>query len=211
MLALVLTKSGKNGAICLAVYDYQNNKLLRLVSNRNGNGIPYHIADRFNKFDIISFEIIEYVPFEHQTENVLIDLDSIQKVIFSTKEKNKVINKFINIKCNENNKVFSNFSYNLNDISNINHSLETIVVKHLALCLIKNSVGDLKTKANFIYNGHKYKYFAVTDFDYDLRKDSSSELYIGDACLIISLPLKAAVNDSYYKIVASIIEPTKKR
>lgn len=73
---IILTLSLKFNSLCIAAYDASNNEIIRLVKDTSReNGIPRTYVRNINLLDEVSINILEYCPKEHQTENVLIDLD----------------------------------------------------------------------------------------------------------------------------------------
>ena len=81
MKAVILTKSAMKAhdvsGVCTTAYDLDTEKVLRLVSNKNGGPIPKPYNQRYECLDIVAADIIEACPMGPQQENVLIDITSI--------------------------------------------------------------------------------------------------------------------------------------
>ena len=59
---------------------------------------------------------------------------------------------------------------------NFNYSLILIQVKDLKIIFERNFKNELKGRADFIYNGNKYKYMRITDPEYQPKNNNLFEI-----------------------------------
>jgi len=80
---LVLANSRKYGARCVAGLDPDGN-WVRPVAARSGAGIPSSLTRvgtrSLQPLDVVSYKLIEHAPLPYQSENWVIDLDSLRFV-----------------------------------------------------------------------------------------------------------------------------------
>ena len=88
-----------------------------------------------------------------------------------------------------------------------NYSLILIQVEELEIFFERNFSGNIRGRANFTYNGVKYRSIRVTDTGYepDEQAGISKEfrVIIPRAYLVMSMPVNP-FNDRYYKLIAKI-------
>lgn len=194
----ILTLSEKWGEKCIAAYDFQCNCLIRLVSEpEHGGGIPSSLVCSIDCLDIVRIKIKGKCPLEHQTENVLVDLEYGFRKTTSCISIETIL-PLIKIYPT----IFSDSGYRICDVSHIDHSLEIVEFTCLEIGSSTNSCGKVKTKASFIYNGIYQANYSVTDSMYFGKK-----LTIPSGYMVISLPPSddfTRNGNGYYKYVSAI-------
>ena len=210
MRAVVLTLSGKNQGICLAVYYPEKNRLYRLVGNENAGELPISWKDNLNLLDVIEFKPIGFPKNGPQVDNIQIDMHiGIKNIGRYDGSIQSIYNSLSSGRMNSG-KVFGNTSYKLEKADFFKHSLELIKVSNMKI--IKQSNGNKVTgKADFICENLQHRIYSVTDFDYDIRNKSFDCWNIGNAYLVVSIPPEPYVspngeNLGYYKFVSAIYE-----
>jgi hypothetical protein len=204
---VVLAKSIKHHAYCVAGKDISSNEWIRPVSNINGAELseqqckctndqwkgqgksPYHS----NVLKKIEIEFLQHAPLINQPENYVIS--------------DKVWQHKYNIKANELQNYLdepetlwgddARIDYSLieNNIISIQQSLYLVKVDNLTLYKNEND----KRRASFCYKGNSYD-LSVTDTNFDnILKDNSQNL-IGILCISLGENYKGFC----YKIVATI-------
>lgn len=193
---IVLTLSLKFDGYCISAYDESNNKIIRLVKDTSReNGIPKAYAKNINLLDEVSINILEYCPKEHQTENVLIDLE------YGIKRTGRTANiRTIYNNLQKYTYIFGDNNYKVSSVNNLDHSLEIIKFENMNI-QIKEINGKNKTKAQFNCNYNFHSNYSVTDARY-----FGEENLISSGYSIISLP---ATDDftkqyGYFKYVSAI-------
>ena len=188
-----MTLSLKYNDYCIAAYDASNNEIIRLVKDTSReNGIPKAYASNINLLDEVSIKILGDSPKEHQTENVLIDLEYGLK---PTGEKGDI--RTIYNCLPECISVFGDCEYKLNNISNLDHSLEIIKFKNMVIR--KNDYN--KPKVDFECGIERHLSYSITDpgfYDKETKIDSG---YV-----VVSLPASDDFTEQkgYYKYVSAI-------
>ncbi len=176
---VILTLSEKWGKKCIAVYDVQNDCLLRLVSERtHGDGIPSFLTSNLECLDTVHINILDKCPFEHQIENVLIDL------VYGFKKTNHIFKiEDIHSRLKTYPTIFGDNNYKINDASHVGHSLELIKFTDMIIDISTNSYGKTKTKVSFTYNKIKQINYSVTD-----SRFFGKQISIPSGYTVISLP-----------------------
>ncbi len=191
---IILTLSEKWGKKCVAAYDTKAQQLVRLVSEpEHGAGIAPWYTQLINLLDIVKVKIIQNSPIQHQTENVFIDLAYGLRKVGSLASINELA--FLE---NKKPTIFGDCKYKLNDVSNLNHSLE--IIKFDEMKLFKNENG--KTKASFIHNGAQHLNYSVTDSHFFV-----DHAPIDSGYAVISLPPSddfTKGGNGYFKYVSAI-------
>ena len=186
---VILTMSEKFGKKCVAAYDIDNKRLVRLVSNEQGDGISQYYLSEISLLDIVRVNVICSAPIEHQRENFIIDLNygiSKQNKTMSIKEIHRNIPHYQNIFGNNSYKVFN---------ADFDHSIELIQFTSMQL------ISNIKTKATFMYNNFKNQYYAVTDSRY-FGKNTS--IISGHAIVSIPPSSNYTKDNGYFKFIAAI-------
>ncbi len=207
MKAVVLTLSGKNKNICLAVYCEAKNKIYRLVSDENGGEMPYFFRNTLQLLDLIEFYPKSFITNGPQKENILIDTNSVKKIgRYSGNIKDIYNSLYLNDP--RNGKIFSTNYCRLSKADCLKHSLEICYVSNLVIHKVTKYNGEPTGKAEFDFCGIHHKNYSVTDYDFDIRKKSFNEWKVGNAYIVVSIPSKNYTfngNDmGYYKFVAAI-------
>ena len=190
---VVLTLSEKWGKKCVAVYDVNTGEILRLVSNPQGDGIPSPYTYRLQLLDVIEIEDLGACPLEHQTENILVDLNwGLRKIshIDSFDLLEQLANSYTPI--------FGDTNYKLLTANGLNHSLE--IVKFTAMSFTQNE--NNRTKASFRVNARWHNYYSVTDSTFFGRTESVAAGYA-----VVSIPPSddyTRAGNGYFKYVSAI-------
>lgn len=208
--AVVLTLSGKNKGICLAVYYPEKNRLYRLVSDTNAGELPISWKDNISLLDVIEFTPMSFPKNGPQVDNIQIDMRTGIKSLGKYNGSIYSIYTALNDGRNNNGKIFGSTSYKLDKADYFKHSLE--LVKVSSMKIIKQSNGNKVTgKAEFICGDKQHRFYSVTDFEYDIRNKAFDCWNIGDAFIVVSIPPEPYIsptgeNKGYYKFVSAIYE-----
>lgn len=193
----ILTLSEKHGGKCVAAYDFNDNKIIRLVSDAScGKSIPNKLVRGINLLDVVKIKVIEDCPLEHQTENVLIDLDYGLKKI---KNNTDVLD--LAKLTSYNQAIFGNDEYKLQNNTGLSCSLQVINFENMELYKSDKN----KTKVNFTCNGKQHNNYSVTDNNYFTITKSKIE----SGFAVISLPPSddyTRNGGGYFKYVSAIYE-----
>ena len=190
---IILTLSLKFNGLCIAAYDPSNNKIIRLVKDTSiENGIPRTYVRNINLLDEVSINILEYCPKEHQTENVLIDLDYGFK---RTGRKADIRTIYNGLQKHTN--IFGNNNYKVPSVETLDHSLEIIKFEDMDIYQNENN----KTKARFVCDFKNHSRYSVTDPNFYGKEGSIKSGYA-----VVSLPASDDFTEQYgyYKYVSAI-------
>ena len=190
---IILTLSLKFNSLCIAAYDASNNEIIRLVKDTSReNGIPRTYVKNINLLDEVSINILEYCPKEHQTENVLIDLDYGFK---RTGRKADIRTIYINLQ--KNTCVFGDNYHKVLSTENLDHSLEIIKFEDMDIYQNENN----KTKASFVCDFKNHSWYSVTDPNFYGKEGSIKSGYA-----VVSLPASDDFTEQngYFKYVSAI-------
>jgi hypothetical protein len=193
---IILTLSLKFDGYCIAAYDASNNEIIRLVKDTSReNGIPRPYARNIDLLDEVSINILEYCPKEHQTENVLIDLEYGLKRTGRKADIRTIYNSL-----QKHTYIFGNTNYKVSSIGTLDHSLEIIRFENMHI-QIKTINEKTKTKASFKSNSKIHLDYSVTDARY-----FEEEEFIESGYSIISLPATDDFTEQYgyFKYVSAI-------
>lgn len=193
---IILTLSSKFNSLCIAAYDPSNNEIIRLVKDTSiENGIPRTYVRNINLLDEVRINILEYCPKEHQTENVLIDLDYGFK---RTGRKGDIRTIYNGLPKHTN--IFGNNNYKVPSIKTLDHSLEIIKFDnmHIQTKIINEKS---KTKASFECNSKIHLWYSVTDPNFYGKEGSIKSGYA-----VVSLPASDDYTEQngYFKYVSAI-------
>ncbi len=89
----------------------------------------------------------------------------------------------------------------------LNYSLMLIRVEELKIYFVENYSGNIRGRADFIYNGVRYKKIRVTDPDYEAQTTIAKKFSVSmhEAYLVMSMPARPfEINGYYYKLIAKI-------
>lgn len=197
---VILSLSEKWGKKCVACYDMEAEKLIRLVSEaESGDGIEAEHLRGVNLLNEVEIKIIKECPLGHQTENVLIDLNfGIRKTTRIAKE--KLVELMVE-KTKRPNKLFGGTYYKASNLDNVDYSLQLVKFEDLQFELVPNAQGQKKTKARFIFDGEVYSGYAITDKRFFSATDSISSGY-----MLVSIPPSDdfTAKNGYFKYVSAI-------
>lgn len=159
MQILIIAKSKKYGAFCLAGIDVQNNRFVRILGSEENGAFSneYCILEdgrEIQKLDLVELDICPTENNNAQTENYILDskyakllkkcfIDDIPIVPYQRC--------FFDICDRE--------YFNRNEYSRLNHSLEMVIVSNFY-------VNDGQRKCSFDYKNKKYRNISFTDLDY---------------------------------------------
>jgi hypothetical protein len=203
---VILAKSVKHGNYCVAGFDINTMKMVRLCSSdvqSDGalalSNILYDDDSIIQIGDVVEVVIIEPVASKIQPENMLID-----ETRLFVKTDAYLINKLLEF-VQEDQFVFldTNDRLSTNSALTCQKSLSFLLVDDLKLESVDIN-NKTKTKASFKYKDRHYSNFAVTDQDY--YKIVSPKTH-KQAMICFSLPDDkwAKEHDEYYKFAAKII------
>lgn len=210
MQAVVLTLSGKNKGICLAVYYPEKNRLYRLVSDGQAGELPMSMKKGLNLLDVIEFTPVAFHKNGPQCENIQINMNTGIRRVGRYGNSIQFIYNAVNKDRNTGGKVFGTNFKSLKHADFFRHSLELVRVSNLR---IEKQVFDNRAtgKASFMCGGLQHEKYSVTDFDYDIRNKNVDCWPIGNAILVVSIPPepyydKTGTNRGYYKFISAIYE-----
>ena len=199
---VLLTKSAKHGAYCVAGIEPGTGSWVRLVAaGRKSDALTradilYENGEEAKPLDVVRVSNHTPSPIDRQPENHCIGAGRWQKLGTYT------IGDVIDAHAAETHEyIFCNNEAFILDGENPNSSLTFVKVSNLQI--YDNAFG--KTKALFNYKGHRYSDISMTDQEY-----YPSEMHgmVGDAYIVVSLPgapvSENVPEDRYYKFVAKI-------
>lgn len=189
---VILTLSIKHGGLCIAAYDLNTNRILRLVKNNSReNAIPRYYVRGINLLDEVTIDVIGECSTEHQTENTLIDLDYGFR---RTGHSFRIQDIYYNLSSYT--PVFGDNNYRIMNTIGLQHSLEIVKFENMHF----EEIND-KTKATFYCNNILHCRYSITDPRYFGCSDSIQSGYA-----IISLPVSDSFTQEggYYKYISAI-------
>ena len=210
---IILAKSNKFSGYCVAGFDIDSKKYIRLVPKNEPNNpqsslleadLRYSNNEPISVLDIVKCTVIKQAADKHQTENWVLDVNASKEKLgtVSITELGKYLSYEELVFCSTEESV-----KNTVIDGNVSHSIEMILVSDLE---IYNRYG--KIKADFTYKGNKYTGMSVTDPVYMVPSQANSSIkHLDNAVLVITLPHDTYINDLYFKIVASVfsVDPQK--
>ncbi len=185
---ILMTKSSKYGAYCVAGFDVSDGKWVRLVSEdeeTHGAIDDDMLYDRAagrcaDVLDRVRVDIEGEAPSSVQTENVLVRGTGRIRILGRVSINDAVrLHPF-----EERDALFSSHHYIVEaDIRTIHHSLEFVQAENLHLYTVIGKSGKPKYKADFDCGGRRYTNFAMTDpLYYDKRN-----VWLDSAALALSI------------------------
>ncbi|GAB1475496.1 hypothetical protein MASR2M70_03280 [Bacillota bacterium] len=212
---VLLTKSKKFGAYCIAGIDVLTNQWIRIVASGGGAikkiDACYENGDEAEILDIIEVEITGEDNIAFQPENYIMKARS--KWIKKGSASFDVIYQKAAKDANSNEKVFYDLAYQIpgDFLKCLNrsevYSLMIIKIHNPYLILNKDNEGSIpKGKLSFYYKGEHYNYFRITDTDFLKswqNQDHMCSLY-GDYYIVISLGEESPHDGRHYKLIAKI-------
>ena len=189
----ILALSRKWGGRCVAGYDHNDERIVRLVSDRLGGKLTVQFTEGINLLDKVKVETICSCPNEHQTENVLIDLNCDIKI----SGKPSAIEDFGSL-VQEDENIFGNSYCKINDASQLDHSFELVKFKNMSIY-----VEDGKAKADFYVGRTLHRWYRITDMVHEREPATIRSGYA-----VITLPPSDdfTKQKGYYKYIAAIYE-----
>lgn len=185
---VLMTKSSKYGAYCVAGFDAADGRWIRLVSDdeaTHGAITDEMLFDRAagrcaEILDRVRVDIDRDVPGSVQTENVLVvGTGRIRILGRMTIEEAVRLHPF-----EERDALFFSHHHIVEaDISAIHHSLEFVKAEHLLIYTVIGASGKPKYKVDFMCGGRQYTQFAMTDPAYYDKKT----LHLDEAGLVLSI------------------------
>lgn len=220
---IILAKSKKYGAYCVAGIDVMSGKWIRLVSlDRASHGaltdrvMRDQLGNSIEVLDKIRVHIKAYAPDGHQIENYLYD----ERYIFCKIGRANLQEVKQNIQQNLGGYIFYNGDRAI-EATKVNkipieqhHSLEFIKVDRLKIEVKINIYHSKKTishKAEFMYQGHHYRELPITDQSFIKKWDIQKMEFIKDVCLVISLGVAYEKDNRHYKLIAAVLEDKNKQ
>lgn len=211
---LLLTKSAKNGGLCVAGIDIQTKQWIRLVSSdtesdgaiskqfmqKDRNGYPIFFSKtiaghRISFPKVVRVWLKQACPNSAQKENFLID--ETEKFYFLRKTDLDEIQKYTD----NDQFIYGNTSSFVeeNELSFNGSSLKMFSVENLRIYRKTDAAGKHHSRASFCYNNLKYLDIRVTDGDFFEIDDAT----FSKALIVVSLPHET-FNGKYYKFIAKI-------
>lgn len=211
---LLLTKSAKNGGLCVAGIDIQNKQWIRLVSSdtksdgalskqfmqKDRNGYPIFFSQQIAGYRISFPKVVrvwlrQACPNPVQKENFLID--ETEKFYFLRKTALDEIQKYTD----NDQFIYGNTSSFVeeHELSFNGASLKMFCVENLQIYRITDVAGKHHSRASFCYNNLKYLDIRVTDGDFFEIENAT----FSKALIVVSLPHES-FKGKYYKFIAKI-------
>lgn len=203
---IILAKSNKFSGYCVAGFDIDSKKYIRLVPKNELDNpqtslleadLRYSNNEPISVLDIVKCTVVKQAADKHQTENWVLDVNAPKEKLgtVSITELGKYLS-YEELVFYSTEKYVKNTTID----GNVSHSIEMILVSDLE---IYNRYG--KIKADFTYKGNKYTGMSVTDPVYMVPSQANSSIkHLDNAILVITLPHDTYINELYFKIVASI-------
>lgn len=201
---IILTCSAKHGGYCVAGIDTETGDWIRLVASDDleTNEIPkdfmfYSDYTVCKPLDVVSVQIIEYLPGDIQPENVLVDLEC--RPVF----KGRVVPKDLDDYISNESYIYESTSSYMDESTarRCGHSLALYKVQNIYLMKFNDLYGFPKIKLRFTYNECIYDRWSMTDPDY-YRCDEGK--ICDEGLIVVSIP-EDDFKGKYYKFVSKII------
>lgn len=199
---ILITRSYKHGGYCVAGFDAETKKWIRLVSSvdPSQNEIPKGIFDGFGDLDILEIETLGGIPFGCQIENFLLDLNVPPvrrgRLAFFELFAAPYLSSAFNILGNPLSALTEE------EMQRQRGSLGLFQVDSLRFDYYNGDDDKLHYRSEFLYRGTAYSGISVTDPVY--RRDEFAGQTIEHALLVVSLPAVPYPNGKYYKFIAKI-------
>lgn len=175
---------------------------VRLTYEETGmKGIPWSYAKDIKLFDVIEFDELDKCPSRHQTENVLIRLNSL-----FVDSHHKIDEELLKLIETAEDLVFGNEAGSISDqkISSFEYSL--MLVKPQCIRFEKTIGWDGKpqARATFTYNTYIYD-LPITDVEFEKKVVSNED--IDTKCnYYFAISLGHELNARYYKLIAGVLQ-----
>ena len=210
---IILAKSNKFSGYCVAGFDIDSKKYIRLAPKNEPNNpqtslleadLRYSNNEPISVLDIVKCTVVKQAADKHQTENWVLDVNAPKEKLGTVSITE--LGKYLSY---EDLVFYSTEEYVKNTTidGNVFHSIEMILVSDVD---IYNRYG--KIKADFTYKENKYTCISVTDPVYTgTSKENTHIKHLDNAILVITLPHDTYINGLYYKIVASVFALENKK
>ncbi len=210
--AVIMAKSSMWGNFCVAGIDVDTGKWVRFVSYEKGEPLADYQLMFVNSggscepLDVGRIGIAQRIPRRNHTEDCMIKYSPWLKMGIMKLEE------VLKLHPAENHKfIFGNANNYVTEYEmqrfRFNYSLILIQVEGLEIFFENNFLGNIRGRANFIYNGVKYEYIRVTDTGYEPDEQAGISqkfrVMISSAYLVMSMPVKP-FRGRYYKLIAKI-------
>ena len=204
MRAVILTKSYKDKGWCVVAFDLENYELVRLVTN-GGGSIPKNALYGINELDEIRVRALGKCPDGPQTENVLVDVRSFERICHCAFGMNTFLNLLPKLPLHEP-RFMSDCYYRYNDVSRFHHSIEIIKIRDLHIYWETYSHNEKpKRRCRFCSESGMNLRYRITAPKY---VELDGDVDISSAYAIITIPAKPwIVNENetiYFKFVAAV-------
>jgi len=210
--AVIMAKSLMFGNFCVAGIDVETGAWVRFVAFETGepladfNLMYVNAPGSCEVLDVGRIGIAGQVPKNNHTEDLMIKYTSWLKM-----GKMK-IDEVLKIHAPENHEFIFGTPNDYVDVSEmkklkLNYSLILIKVENLKIFFNENFHGDIRGRADFIYNGVEYKNIRVTDPYYEINESLIKKFHfiMPEAYLVMSMPSQPFwKNGKYYKLIAKI-------
>lgn len=216
---VILAKSRKHSAYCIAGVDCNSNKLVRVITDNEYNHyavVADDIEDDKGKvaevYDNIIIKTIENkIEVAHQPENIM--LDTRHHVTNKGPYKREDLRKIINKLSNKYEYIFynSNKCISQSEFEGISekerHSLEIINAEYLTIRV--KDIEKKTLKASIKYNGVWYNSLSITDCYFESRyyeevlNSPLQHITLNNPYVLVSLGEN--FNGNYYKLIACIL------
>lgn len=187
----ILTLSRKWGGKCVAGYDHDEQRVVRLVSNTSGRQLDNSTVSELDLLDVVEADIVCECPLDHQTENVLLNVD---RGIAATRDKGQI--EEFQYLCRDDGKLFGTNWYKIDDASDLDHSFELIKFSDMHIYLEDNVA-----KADFSVSGCSHRWYRITDNVHEHGEYSYRHGYA-----VVTLPPHDAYSKEHglYKYISAI-------
>ena len=215
--AVIMAKSTMFGAFCVSGIDIENGKWVRFVAFETGESLAdfnlmfVNAPGSCEVLDVGRIGMARRVPKNNHTEDLMIKYTSWLKM------GRMKIEEVFKIHAPENHEFIFGTPRNYVDVPEmlrlrLRYSLILIKVQNLEIYFVNNFHGDIRGRANFIYNGVEYNDIRVTDPYYEINEEliKNYSLKFDAAYLVMSMPSSPfSKNGKYYKLIAKIFPANK--
>ena len=210
MRAVILTKSYKkdrynNSGWCVVALDLEKHRLVRFV-DLNGAGIPRSALDSKNigVMDQVTVQAIRAYPNGPQTENVLVDTSSFNRVVRSELGIGMIMMMADGLPQNEP-RFMDDCDYKCMDVSMFHHSIEFVLARNICSDTYWHDGRRPKRYCQFdTCAGHHSKMRITIPEFYNSDVDWKAE----DSVAIVTIPVEPWItggrNAGYFKFVSAL-------
>jgi len=210
--AVIMAKSLMFGNFCVAGIDVETGAWVRFVAFETGEPLAdfnlmfVNASGSCEVLDVGRIGIARKIPKNNHTEDLMI------KYTPWLKMGRMKIDEVLKIHEPENHEFIFGTPHDYVHASEmqklkLNYSLILIKVEDLKIHFLENFHGDIRGRADFIYNGVEYKNIRVTDPYYEINENLIKNycFMMKNAYLVMSMPASPFwKNGKYYKLIAKI-------